>query len=226
MQNTEAINRIDQLFDRLDDWKSLPSYQLERRADIFFAIYLKEILQTRFNIPIDFLIPEFPLRIESLTPGGNNTNLSNKVDYLAINLVQKRIFLVELKTEMNSLNPAQDEYLKKAKEKGLTRILFDLLDICSHSRQKSKYKHLFNYLEKIKWFNEKHQPIAESDYQFDIVYIIPSLNHSKVEKITNAEIITFDYIIEKISHHDDPLTQRFIKSLASWIPVSDKKIKP
>jgi len=39
---TETL--IDELFDKLDEWRSLPAYQLERRADIFFAIYLKDII--------------------------------------------------------------------------------------------------------------------------------------------------------------------------------------
>jgi len=33
---------INELFDLLDDWRNLPSYQLERRADIFFAIHLEK----------------------------------------------------------------------------------------------------------------------------------------------------------------------------------------
>ena len=33
-----------QLFDRLDEWRDFPNYQLERRADIFFSLYLVEAL--------------------------------------------------------------------------------------------------------------------------------------------------------------------------------------
>jgi len=40
------MNRIDAIFDRMDVWRHLPSYQLERRADLFFALYLPEVLNT------------------------------------------------------------------------------------------------------------------------------------------------------------------------------------
>jgi len=36
------MKQIDTLFDRMDAWRHLPNYQLERRADIFFAMYLPE----------------------------------------------------------------------------------------------------------------------------------------------------------------------------------------
>lgn len=35
----------ERLFDLLDDWRNLPSYQLERRADIFFALHLEIIIK-------------------------------------------------------------------------------------------------------------------------------------------------------------------------------------
>lgn len=58
---TEEI--IDKLFKHLDNWRHLPAYQLERRADIFFGIYLQEILKKKFNEDIDFIVPEFPVRL-------------------------------------------------------------------------------------------------------------------------------------------------------------------
>ena len=40
---------LNKLFETLDDWRNLPAYQLERRADVFFAIYLDEIIKGKFN---------------------------------------------------------------------------------------------------------------------------------------------------------------------------------
>jgi hypothetical protein len=37
---------ISKLFHLLDNWRNLPSYQLERRADIFFALYLDKIIKS------------------------------------------------------------------------------------------------------------------------------------------------------------------------------------
>ena len=54
------------LFDLLDDWRYLPAYQLERRADVFFGMHLKEILHKKYGSEIDEIIPEFPIRKGSL----------------------------------------------------------------------------------------------------------------------------------------------------------------
>ena len=40
------------LFDRMDAWRHLPDYQLERRADLFFSLYLAEALQAKLGFPI------------------------------------------------------------------------------------------------------------------------------------------------------------------------------
>ena len=32
------MKQIDTLFDRMDAWRHFPNYQLERRADVFFAL--------------------------------------------------------------------------------------------------------------------------------------------------------------------------------------------
>ncbi|NDP20943.1 MAG: hypothetical protein GZ091_07680 [Paludibacter sp.] len=53
---------IDQLFDRLDDWRNLPAYQLERRSDIFFSLYLKDIIQSYYQQKVEHIIPEFPVK--------------------------------------------------------------------------------------------------------------------------------------------------------------------
>ena len=74
------MNRINSLFDSLDDWRNLPSYQLERRADIFFSLYLAEVLKKKRNIDIDSrIIPEFPV-IKRTKDKDNNTRQSFKVD--------------------------------------------------------------------------------------------------------------------------------------------------
>jgi hypothetical protein len=60
---TTNDSKINQLFNNLDVWRHLPAYQLERRVDIFFSLYLAEVLQKKFNLPeVPVLIPEFPIR--------------------------------------------------------------------------------------------------------------------------------------------------------------------
>jgi hypothetical protein len=61
------MDRINQLFDHLDNWRHLPNYQLERRADIFFSLYLKDVLEARLGFAIrDPLIPGFPVHLKTI----------------------------------------------------------------------------------------------------------------------------------------------------------------
>ena len=54
------MKQIDALFDRMDSWRHLPNYQLERRADLFFALYLSKALEAKLGFPIrPELVPEF-----------------------------------------------------------------------------------------------------------------------------------------------------------------------
>ena len=39
-----GLNPITAIFDRMDSWRHLPGYQLERRADLLFSLYLPEAL--------------------------------------------------------------------------------------------------------------------------------------------------------------------------------------
>ena len=50
---TTTDSKINQLFNNLDTWRHLPNYQLERRADIFFSLYLAEVLQAQKDLGLD-----------------------------------------------------------------------------------------------------------------------------------------------------------------------------
>lgn len=58
------------------------------------------------------MVPEFPIKKK-----GNNR--SEKADYLAISKDGDYIFLIELKTDMNSLSITQNKAYKRAKKMGL-----------------------------------------------------------------------------------------------------------
>jgi hypothetical protein len=54
---------IENVFDRLDAWRHLPAYQLERRADIFFSRYLIGVLSEITGDDLEEeIIPEFPIK--------------------------------------------------------------------------------------------------------------------------------------------------------------------
>lgn len=75
------MDHVDSLFNRLDDWRHLPSYQLERRADIFFSLYLAQALEDRYAVAMNpLLVPEFPVRIGTVWDGDPTINKSFKID--------------------------------------------------------------------------------------------------------------------------------------------------
>lgn len=63
------MKTITDIFDKMDRWRNLPNYQLERRADIFFAIYLKTVLEAKYSVQLkEQIIPEFPVHIATIYP--------------------------------------------------------------------------------------------------------------------------------------------------------------
>ena len=136
---------IASLFDLLDDWRHLPAYQLERRADIFFALFLTDVLNHhlgRRGIQIDpRLIPEFPLRHAK-------TKRSDKVDFFALSTDHQHVFLIELKTDMTSLDDKQLDYLKRALARRTVGLLHDVKFMAQarNPAARSKYFHLLKAL--------------------------------------------------------------------------------
>ena len=141
---------IEKVFKTLDEWRHLPAYQLERRADIFFALFLPDVLGEQFGTPINqVLVPEFPVKIP-------DSNQSIKVDYLALEqpndgkpLRGQRGFLVELKTDMASRRDEQDRMLRYAERRGVKKLILDILEICAVTAHKAKYLHLLKLLSKV-----------------------------------------------------------------------------
>jgi len=228
------MDKVETIFDLLDAWRGLPSYQLERRADIFFAFYLPEIIKGCFNEDIthDSIIPEYPLK-----KAGNRQ--SNKVDYAVF--CKERIYLIELKTDSNSLNETQHEYLKEAKSKSLFDLISIIPEIAIGSEQREKYMHLIGCLKKVlcktygikitsesnvsdtkkKAFDALMQEFDENKKDFDanktdieIVYIVPkndeNVEKSKIKEI--GKIITFEEIRKWLPDS----AKRFRESLKVW----------
>ena len=102
---SDSTSALVPIFDLLDRWRHLPAYQLERRADIFFALYLPGIIEHALGVKVDpRVIPEFPIKRE-------DSRKSKKVDYFLISEDRSRALLVELKTDMGSRREDQDDYL-------------------------------------------------------------------------------------------------------------------
>jgi hypothetical protein len=89
------MSDVNEVFRLLDRWKHHPNYQLERRADIFFAVYLRAVLKKYVGATREVVIPEFPVKQD-------NHNLSDKVDYMALSEDGQVMMLVELKQSYRS----------------------------------------------------------------------------------------------------------------------------
>ncbi|MBM3435797.1 MAG: hypothetical protein FJY07_06225 [Bacteroidetes bacterium] len=85
------MKKFNEIFDRLDEWKKLPSYQLERRFDIFLSLYLPQLLEFYFKKEIDCIIPEFPIRTGDYNPEHKRPNKSFKIDYLALCIFRTKL---------------------------------------------------------------------------------------------------------------------------------------
>jgi hypothetical protein len=203
---------INDIFDNMDKWRHLPAYQLERRADIFFSIYLTDILAHRFGVDIEGVIPEFPIRVGTIHHN-TDINKSFKIDYLAKSNSNNKIFFVELKTDQASRRDKQDWYLERAREVGLTELLVGIRKIYKATKSKNKYQHLLALLHKMGFIiidSNGSFEITQANYDIQIVYIQPNNPDDK------ANVITFQEVSEFIEGYGDDLSIRFSRSLLNW----------
>lgn len=225
------MKQIDMLFDRMDAWRHLPNYQLERRADLFFSLYLPEVLEAKLGFPVsDIIVPEFPVRIGTIYPD-IPIDKSYKIDYVALSADADKAILVELKTEGMSRRDNQDKYLLASREIGFPALLGGVLDIFRATNSKRKYFSLLELLESmgllripIDLKNIMLRPglqgtteasraieITSSAKECIIVYVQPNGN--------GDDIISFDDFRAVVQKHDDPVSQRFARSLSEWASI-------
>jgi len=169
------MNPFNEIFNNMDTCRHFPVYQLERRADIFFFIYLQEVLAEKFHTEIEGIIPEFSVHIGTIAHSGSNQSF--KIDYLAKAKNDNRLFFVKLKTDEGSRRIAQDTYLEQEKKAGMEKLLDGLRKIYKATASKKKYQHLLVALEElglIKLEARGVYVINHEDYDVDIVYIQPN----------------------------------------------------
>jgi hypothetical protein len=206
------MKTIHNLFDNLDRWRNLPAYQLERRADIFFSIYLPEVLSQKFGVKVEAVIPEFPIRIGTIHDR-IDVNKSFKVDYLARAEDGKTILLVELKTDQGSRRDKQDWYLERAKQVGMVEILEGLRKIVRATHSKRKYAYLLEMLHVaglITLDDRGGFEVPQNNYEIQIVYIQPN------NPAGQENVITFREVSQIVARHADDLSARFAQSLLKW----------
>ena len=232
----ESMKTIDNIFDRMDRWRHLPSYQLERRADLYFALYLSEVLKRYLGISIKAdIIPEFPIRIATISDGADGDK-SYKADYLALSENSRTAILVELKTEMHSLNDKQKEYLMAARDVPFCMLLEGIKQIFRATTLKRKYYYLLEHLENLGQLTIPQKmksiiarpvlqgiaketdniEITKREIETIIVFIQPDLDPKKENP---GKTITFEQFRSVVEEYTDPISQRFACSLKEWVDV-------
>lgn len=208
MKQTE----ISSIFNLLDKWRLMPSYQLERRADIFFAFYLPQVIEAEYGYNVVKIIPEFPVHKKTLNSSWNDQSF--KMDYL-VYCKNNKVLFIELKTDTNSINKSQLEYLLSAQKKGISKLCKGVLSIFTKTKQDVKYKRLLNELIDINLLIENNNSFTptKKEFDIDIIYIQPiRTGHSE-----DFKTITFRDFANHIELLDSPMSVRFAESLKKWV---------
>lgn len=205
----------DVIFDLLDKWRHFPSYQLERRADIFFAAFLPDLIEDKYQSIQRTIIPEFPIRIGTIRPE-NPINKSYKADYFILTEDPKYCVLIELKTDDTSRRDEQDDYLAAAQKVKLSALIDGVISIYHATEYKHKYDVLINELTSagiLKRDGKDISNLVEDDLDIEVIYIQPNPDPG----LENS--ISFEYFSDLVAVHADEFAQRFSKSLKEWAAV-------
>jgi hypothetical protein len=157
-----------------------PKYQLERRIDIYFNLFLPEIIKSEYGkeYEVDFIIPEIPIK-------NPNDNRSSNLDYFVVCNKNKTAFLVELKTDLYSCNSEQLIKYGQMQKSGFKKILVDvdMINEFTTSKYLAKYADLGIKLSAVR-----------KDIELELVYILPAKGKIKLEKIAEKENIQVKFI--------------------------------
>ena len=213
-------NDYNKVFDQLDEWRNFPGYQLERRADIFFGIHMKDILQANLDTEIELVIPEFPVRKGGISQHdkfnvdpNSGKNRSFNIDYLCITKApERKVYFIELKTDIGSRNDKQDWYLEEARSKGVSGLINGLVNIYRATRHKEKYAYLIDQFVQLDWVKKE-----DGKYISMAPDLVPNVIYIQPTNLTNSlSIITFEQICNYLQNSNSLLTNRFLKSLKEW----------
>jgi hypothetical protein len=217
------MDPLDRLFEHLDRWRHLPAYQLERRADVFFSVYLKEVVEKVTGVALeDVMIPELPIKHDG-------TSQSDKVDYALFAKDRSRVYFVELKTDAGSRNAHQDAYLKRASDHGFRHVVDGIRTILLSTTEHQKYHHLavalkrLGYLEIPGTLAEHTHPellsgrgklverivVAPVESSIEVLYVQPEVTEGD-------RCIDFAAFADHVGGHADPFSQRFAAALRGW----------
>ena len=219
------------ILDLLDQWRHLPDYQLERRADIFFATYLVDFLADREGVDVEpLLVPEFPVHIATIYPH-IPINQSFKIDYVAFASDRSKAWFVELKTDSSSRRDKQNAYLKAAESAGMPALIDGLLKIVAATKAKHKYCCLLRLLERLSAVelpNDLDEALASRHWDSAVNACLPKVKNVCpplpvdvlfLQPVSNGPMeIGFEELASWLDGRD-AVADRFSASLRDWASV-------
>jgi len=221
MNHTEAI---EMMLKNLDSWRHLPKYQLERRADLFFGLFINSIVASHLNIDLqEIVIPEFPYK------NTEDRYTTVNFDYVLFSKDTKTVYLLELKTDAGSVDDDQLAYLTAAKAVEFNSILSGIVAVSNKSKHNAKYGCLLKLLADLKVVS-KDQESQEHSQKYSvnntiehiqILYLSPQLSgksHEKVLAVVGSEdnIISFTRAAELLEKTGAAVECHFASYLRRW----------
>jgi hypothetical protein len=219
----ESRARLEQLFRHLDRWRHLPNYQLERRADVLFSLYLPELVGQKVGRVIcPTIVPELPILCSLVWPEREGMK-SVKADYLLVAQDRSEAYMIELKTDAGSRREVQDDYLEKAGTCTLAGLLDGVIRIAIASQSGAKYASLLRLLasDDLRLVSVPATPMTSKNWfegvsvlecppTLKTIYLLP-----KAGEMT-SDVIDFETIARHVSQFDDDLSSLFAEHLACW----------
>lgn len=211
---------VKDVFDQLDEWSRYPNYQLERRADIYFAVYLRAVLNRHVCATMDVVVPELPVKQEQ-------SHLSDKVDYMTVSADGETMLLIELKTEPFGHRPEQIRYLLRAANDLKPRGILEGLSGIMNASRSEKYPHLMNDMHRLGLMGASTTKLPG---RCQLVFVQPTefldepiLAEFRAYPAELPAIIDFRMFAEVVRSHGDALSIRFAESLEKWAQTADEE---
>lgn len=223
------MDPIDTIFRHLDQWRHFPAYALERRADVFFSVYLKGFLESALSLALeDEILPELPLK-HGLVPSERESAQSVKVDFALFPKDRERVLFVELKTDPKSRRDRQDGDLLVVQQLGFRRVVEGIREILLHTTAYQKYYHLAWALERLGFlripseitsflYPKPRQGLTRGLQAIEVTPLNPQIQVIYLQPDAGEEpnCLGFEQFASYVSRFPDPFSQRFAEHLLAW----------
>ena len=162
--------------------------------DVLFGLTLPTVISKKFKVCKDELcvIPEFPIKYSL-------TNLSWNVDFAVLSKKPERTFLVELKTDDNSIDKKQLWKMRNLVP-SFAHTVEDITKIAETSKQKRKYEHLMNELVRADAMDkqQRNRYVASQKYTAAPTLVLICPNRAKQKKFCCIDFDEYAGLIGRI----------------------------